>query len=94
MSHEAVPFGQNGLQKGVQSFRAGHRFLQLLAPILGRIESRTLPLATVVYQVQTPVKFALSPPSEDSVEICTFRCLRIAAASVADTFKRTQYSLS
>ena len=27
---KAVPFGQNGLQKGVQSFGAGHRFLQLV----------------------------------------------------------------
>ena len=30
MSSEAIPFGQNRLQKGMQSFRAGHRFLQLL----------------------------------------------------------------
>jgi hypothetical protein len=30
VSSEAVPFGQNGLQKGVQPFGAGNRFLQLL----------------------------------------------------------------
>jgi hypothetical protein len=27
---EAIPLGKNRLQKGVQPFRAGHRFLQLL----------------------------------------------------------------
>jgi hypothetical protein len=27
---EAIPFDQNALQKGVQPFGAGHRFLQLL----------------------------------------------------------------
>ena len=26
---EAIPFGQNGLQEGLEPFRAGHRFLQL-----------------------------------------------------------------
>jgi hypothetical protein len=30
MSSEAIPLGQNRLQKGVQPFRAGHRFLQLI----------------------------------------------------------------
>ena len=30
MSSEAIPLGQNSLQKGVERFGAGHRFLQLL----------------------------------------------------------------
>jgi hypothetical protein len=31
MGSEALPFGENRLQKGVESFRAAHRFLQLLS---------------------------------------------------------------
>lgn len=32
---EAIPFGENRLQEGMEPFRAGHRFLQLREKLAG-----------------------------------------------------------